>query len=482
MKLYVLSATAALFAVASPAFGEATRVPLGAPPVIAVSEPSAADEADRVRLNATITVTGDVIRLGDIFTGYLARPEKVVAEAPAPGQRAVLSAEWLEKLSRTYGLGWRATGAYDRATVYQPGQIVAQDAMIEAVRADLVARGLPASFDVMPLAPVPAVTVSMAASTAVGVREAYFDPNTKNFSAVVEIPAGDPKATFIPMRGVAFATAVVPVLKENAGKTQAITAAMIDMVKVRAELVKATTITDPAALIGKTPKYLVKAGLPVSENDVALVRMIDVPVLRMIATREDKLTKDQIVMTTVNAADLPAGAVLDIDQLLGKTPRRTLPAGAPIQAHDVVMVRKVTVPALARDINRGEILTAADLTTTTITEAQLVNNVLVGVEAIIGRIAQQNLRSGQLVHSFNIARPIAVERGKMVTIIYAAPMMNLTAQGVAQEQGGVGDAIRVVNAKSNTTLVAEVIDARTVRIGSKEGAKQTQNPAAAGGN
>jgi flagella basal body P-ring formation protein FlgA len=73
-----------------------------------------------------------------------------------------------------------------------------------------------------------------------------------------------------------------------------------------------------------------------------------------------------------------------------------------------------------------------------------------------------------MMHAFDIARPLAVERGKLVTIIYAVPMMSLSVQGVAQEQGGVGDAIRVTNTKSNTTVIAEVIDARTVRIGMKQ--------------
>lgn len=474
MKFHALTAivllafTAPAFAEGVPARAESVKVPLGAPPVIPTVATTATDVADQVRLNTAITVTGDVIHLGDIFTGYLARPEKVVANAPAPGQRAVLSAEWLENLSRTYGLGWRPAGTYDRATVYQPGQVITQEAMLTAIRGELATKGLPASYDVSPATPLSSVTVSLAAGTAVGVREAYLDPTTKAFSAVVEIPAGDPKATFIPVRGVAYAVAVVPVLKENAGRNQTITAAMIDMVKVRAELVKSTTIVDPAALVGKTPKFLVKAGVPVLDSDVTLVRMVEVPVLRMIGTRDDRITRDQLTMITLNAADLPADTITDAAQLIGKSPRRTLAANAPISANDVVMIRKLTVPVLARNIARGEAITADDLTTTTVNETQMVNNVLSANDAIVGRIALQDLRAGQLVHGFNITRAIAVERGKLVTIIYSMPMMNLTAQGVARDQGGIGDAIRVANSKSNTVMTAEVIDANTVRIGPKQ--------------
>ena len=53
----------------------------------------AADLDDQLRLNTSITVNDDSIRLGDIFAGYLTRPEKVVATAPRPGQRMTLTAD-----------------------------------------------------------------------------------------------------------------------------------------------------------------------------------------------------------------------------------------------------------------------------------------------------------------------------------------------------------------------------------------------------
>src|SRR5689334_387307 len=91
---------------------------------------AAADLNDEVRLNPSITVTGDDIHLGDVFSGYLTRPEKVVASAPRPGTRSVLSAEWLETLAHTYGLSWKPASAYDRAIVYQPGKTVSSTEIV----------------------------------------------------------------------------------------------------------------------------------------------------------------------------------------------------------------------------------------------------------------------------------------------------------------------------------------------------------------
>jgi flagella basal body P-ring formation protein FlgA len=462
--------TLSFSAFAGPAFaGESVKaLPLGAPPAIPASHELDTDTADRIRLNPSITVTGDVIHLGDVFSGYLVRPEKVVANAPRPGQRVVLSADWLTTLAHTYGLEWRPASAYDRAVVYQPGQTVSPSDILGAVRGALKAKGMPANFDLSATSQVEAVTVPMGTSTDVGVREAYYDAGAKAFTAVVEIPAGDPKAFFVPLRGVAFATVPVPVLKENAVKNKIITEAMIDMVNVREELVKSTTVTDPNLLVGKAPKFFVKGGLPIQESEVAQVHLIDVPVMGVETSRDTAITKGQIVMATFNASDLPQDAVLDAAQLVGKTPRRNLPAGTPVRRGDVQFVRQVQVPVAARDFGRGEMLAAGDLTFITLTDADVVGNVITDLSEIVGRSTKHAMRAGQMMHSFDIARPVAVERGKLVTIIYSVPMMNLTSQGIAQEPGGVGDAIRVTNNKSNATIVGEVIDARTVRIGMKQ--------------
>jgi flagella basal body P-ring formation protein FlgA len=109
-------------------------------------------------------------------------------------------------------------------------------------------------------------------------------------------------------------------------------------------------------------------------------------------------------------------------------------------------------------------LQASDLSTISMNDGDIVANLLTDASEIVGRATKHAMRAGQMLHNFDIARPTAVERGHLVTIVYAMPMMNLTVQGVAQESGGVGDVIRVANSKTNQSFVAEVLDARTVRV------------------
>lgn len=445
-------------------------VVLAASPLAAAphSDTSANTLDEGLRLNTAISVTSGVVTLGDVFQGYLSRPEKVVAQAPKPGQRMILSAEWLENTARTYGLDWRPVNGFDRAVVYQPGQTIAGADIVAQVKSALMAAGMPANYGIAPATTISPVTVAMSATAAVDVREALYNANSRTFSALVQIPPNDPQATFIQLRGTAFPTVQVPVLKEAAGKNTTITADMIDLIDVAEDQIRPATLVDPNQLIGKTPKLFLKAGQPIRDSDVAQITMVDVPVLVTGADRDTRITKAAVKMVSMNAASLPADAVTDAAFLVGKTPRRNLPAGAPIRRADVAIVKQIEVPVLARDVARGTELSGDDITFVLMNEGDVVGDVVTDEAAIVGQTARLMLRAGQPLRKFSLTKPIAVERNQMVTVLWTVKSINLTAQAKTMERGAVGDMIRVTNTKSNQTVLAEVIDSRTVRVAAPE--------------
>lgn len=54
---------------------------------------------------------------------------------------------------------------------------------------------------------------------------------------------------------------------------------------------------------------------------------------------------------------------------------------------------------------------------------------------------------------------IAVHRGEVITLVYVAPGLQLTTRARAMSDGGVGDAVRLVNLQSNRTVDAVVTGA-----------------------
>ena len=116
----------------------------------------------------------------------------------------------------------------------------------------------------------------------------------------------------------------------------------------------------------------------------------------------------------------------------------------------------VEVPVLAHQINRGEVITAHDLTWTKMREDMIRRDVATDPGQIIGMTPRQTVRSGQMVSTSDLQRPIAVARGAMVTMVLKNGAMSLSAQGNAVEQGSIGDVIRVTNSHSNLTVEAKV--------------------------
>lgn len=452
----------------SGSFALSLAVMLAASPLAAAPGGSANPLDESVRLKTAITVTGDVVTLGDVFDGYLSRPEKVVTQAPKPGQRMTLTAEWLADVARTYGIAWRPANSFDRAIVYQPGQTLSGEDILAAVKKTLIANGMPETYGLTPTAPVAAVTVAMTAVKDAEVRESQFDANARTFSALVQIPPNDPQAAFVQVRGVAFATVQVPVLKQMAGKTTTITEDMIDLIAVPEDVVRPSTVIDPNALVGKTPKSFLRAGQPIRETELTQITLVEMPVFVGDMDNKTRITEEHVKLVPVNAALIPADAVTSPDFLMGKRPRRNLASGVPIRRVDVSFVRQVEVPVAARDLPRGTTMTEADITWSTMDEADVVGLVAMDETEIVGQVTRLGLRAGQPVRKHAIAKAVAVERGQQVTLLWSVASINLTAKGQAMDKGAVGELIRVTNTKSNQTVLAEIVDSHTVRVAAPE--------------
>src|SRR5262249_17235741 len=153
-------------------------------------------------------------------------------------------------------------------------------------------------------APMSSVTIAATTPVAMNVRESTYDAASRSFSAVVEIPPGDPKAQFVPLHGVAFPTVSVPVLKESAAKNTGISENMITNAELPEDAIRGTMITDASYLVGKAPKIFLKAGQPIFETEVAQISLVDVPVLTVDMSRDQTITKQEITTVTLNAAEL----------------------------------------------------------------------------------------------------------------------------------------------------------------------------------
>jgi len=83
---------------------------------------------------------------------------------------------------------------------------------------------------------------------------------------------------------------------------------------------------------------------------------------------------------------------------------------------------------------------------------------------LLGKSPRRLVRPGEPLRSGDLRDPILVPKGSLVTIRLETPRMILTAQGRSLEPGAKGDAIRVVNTKSNRVINAVVTEPATVVV------------------
>jgi flagella basal body P-ring formation protein FlgA len=273
-------------------------------------------------LRPNIVVDGDVVKLGDLFDNIGDKADIAVARSPAPGRRATLDADWLQRMANIHGVDWHSQNAFEQAVVERASMTVTHDQIEAELLSALVGQGVQEGSQIELANRMAQIVVPVGVSLQIGVRDLFYDSRNRRFTATVEVPANSPSATRIRVAGRVFQT--------------------------------------------------------------------------------------------------------------------------------------IEIPVLTRQINRGEVIAARDLTWTKVREDSVRRDVATDPSQIIGMTPRQTVRSGQMVSISDVQKPIAVTRGGMVTMVLKNGAMSLSAQGHAVEQGSVGDVIRVTNSQSNLTVEAKV--------------------------
>lgn len=84
----------------------------------------------------------------------------------------------------------------------------------------------------------------------------------------------------------------------------------------------------------------------------------------------------------------------------------------------------------------------------------------------VGRVADRLLREGTLITQRVLRSPVVIASGANVVLVSHYRGIEVRVPGVALSQGRLGQQIRVRNEVSGKVMLATVIDASTVRIGS----------------
>lgn len=126
--------------------------------------------------------------------------------------------------------------------------------------------------------------------------------------------------------------------------------------------------------------------------------------------------------------------------------------------------KMLNVPVPNRRILKGELISSQDIVWIKTPSNRVQPNIIMHPDDLVGKTPMRGLRSGSPVRSSDVERPVIIRKGSLVTMVLKTPMMTLTSQGKAIENGSDGDVIRLTNTQSNTVIQAIVSGAGVATI------------------
>jgi flagella basal body P-ring formation protein FlgA len=219
-------------------------------------------------LRPSVVVSGDTIRLGDIFGGAGAHAAEAVAPAPAPGTHVTYGARWLASVAHEHHLAWSPGSPYDQVSIERASHIIGGDAIASRLLAELAARQPVNNATIQLDNPGLRFVVPADAGDAMAVDGFTFDHRTGRLSAVVSAPAGAPDAERQRITARVIYRTELPVLNHPLAPGDVITAEDLSQIKMRRDRIGPDVVADAGQLIGKTPRRPLRAEQPIRTGDV----------------------------------------------------------------------------------------------------------------------------------------------------------------------------------------------------------------------
>lgn len=219
-------------------------------------------------LREFVEVNSKRVRLGDLFTNTGKKADSIVAYAPEPGGRAVLDANWLYRVARAFKIKWRPMSLKEQAVVVRQSIIIGREDIEDAVLSALLARGVADDMSVELSNQMMRIYVAGDKLATVEAEDVILDQRTGRFTAILVAPAGSASAKRIRATGYLFKTAETPVMVNSVLAGDIIRKRDIKWIKVRARRLQRDIILDANKLIGKTPRRILRPGMPVRESEV----------------------------------------------------------------------------------------------------------------------------------------------------------------------------------------------------------------------
>lgn len=124
----------------------------------------------------------------------------------------------------------------------------------------------------------------------------------------------------------------------------------------------------------------------------------------------------------------------------------------------------IDVPVLTKQLSRGDIVEAADISIKSISERNIRKDTVTDAKQLIGQSPRATISSNRPIRVSEISAPLVIKKGDTVQMTFTNPFMSLKTNGIALQDGAKGEMIRVKNEKSERAVSGRVAAAGRVEV------------------
>jgi len=117
-----------------------------------------------------------------------------------------------------------------------------------------------------------------------------------------------------------------------------------------------------------------------------------------------------------------------------------------------------------RYLSRGTTLGPGDVTTVSRWVDRTIRDVLTHPDEVIGKVLRTSVRKNFEIKDNMLRNPLLVKTGELVRIVLMKGALHMATIGISEQNGAIGDIIKVKNASSNKSVYARVVDESVVRV------------------
>jgi flagella basal body P-ring formation protein FlgA len=219
-------------------------------------------------LQPSVTVTGSIIHLGDLFADAGPGADDAVANAPALGTRATFPAGWLAAIAREHHLDWAPASDFTQTTVERASRTVGADNVTQHLLGAMAPTAANAEAEIDLDNSNARLIVPAEASDDISVEGLNLDQRSGRFSAYLVAPSGAADAQRLRVTGRLVINVEVAAPNRAIAINEIIGANDVEKLKLPRERVATDAVMDPSQLIGKSARHLLRADQPLRAGDV----------------------------------------------------------------------------------------------------------------------------------------------------------------------------------------------------------------------